>query len=187
PVLVDIDPTTLNLDLDCVGAALSPATRAVIPVHLAGMGVDVKALRTIVGSGVRIIEDAAHALPTVSNGSTVGACRDSDAAVFSFYATKTMTTGEGGMITTRDPQIASRCRIMRLHGIDRDAFDRYRSTKPAWFYDITAAGYKYNMPDTAAAIGRVQLRRSDRMHLRRSELAERYIAELGDLSLEMPL
>ena len=186
PVLVDVNPITLNIDLKSVEEALYPATRAVIPVHLAGLGVNIGELREIVGRDVRIVEDAAHAIPTISNGLRVGACQNSDVSVFSFYATKTMTTGEGGMITTRDPEIASRCRVMRLHGIDRDAFDRYRSDKPAWFYDVVAAGYKYNMPDTAAALGRVQLRRSDEMHQRRSALAEQYMEQLAGLPLEIP-
>lgn len=186
PVLVDVNPATLNIDINRVAESLTPSTRAVIPVHLAGLGVDIQTLRDLVGHDVRIIEDAAHALPTETQGTRVGACRHSDAAVFSFYATKTMTTGEGGMITTRDPEIASRSRVMRLHGIDRDAFDRYRSNKPTWFYDVVAAGFKYNLPDPAAAMGRVQLHRSDEMHRRRSGLAERYILELSDLPLELP-
>lgn len=186
PVLVDVDPITLNIDIQGVAEALTPATKAVIPVHLAGLGVDIAALRAIVGKNVRIIEDAAHALPTVTDGAVVGACEHSDAAVFSFYATKTITTGEGGMITTRDPDIAARARVMRLHGIDRDAFDRYRSEKPGWFYDVVAAGFKYNLPDPAAAMGRVQLSRSASMHARRSALAERYLGALTQLPVELP-
>lgn len=186
PVLVDVDPVTLNIDLPSVAEALTPATKAVIPVHLAGLGVDLKALRTIVGPGVRIIEDAAHALPTITAGARVGDCQHSDVAVFSFYATKTITTGEGGMITTRDPSIAARARVMRLHGIDRNAFDRYRSDKPSWFYDVVAAGFKYNLADPAAAMGRVQLRRSAGMHARRQELAEHYLDSLAGLAVRTP-
>lgn len=186
PVLVDVDPITLNIDMQRVADALTPATKAVIPVHLAGLGVDIAALRAIVGQNVRIIEDAAHALPTVTDGALVGACEDSDAAVFSFYATKTITTGEGGMITTRDPEIAARARVMRLHGIDRDSFDRYRSEKPGWFYDVVAAGFKYNLPDPAAAMGRVQLSRSPAMHARRQELAEGYLDAFSELPVQLP-
>jgi dTDP-4-amino-4,6-dideoxygalactose transaminase len=186
PVLVDIDPVKLNIDLQRVAEALTPDTRAVLPVHLAGLGVDIRSLRAIVGPDVKIIEDAAHALPTVTSGSRVGACEHSDAAVFSFYATKTITTGEGGMITTRDPAIATRARVMRLHGIDRDAFDRYRSDKPAWFYDVVAAGFKYNLTDPAAAMGRVQLARSEEMHARRQELAEGYLKAFADLPVVLP-
>jgi dTDP-4-amino-4,6-dideoxygalactose transaminase len=186
PVLVDVDERTLNLDLEAVAKAITPRTRAVIPVHMAGLAVDVRALRSVVGPNVRIIEDAAHALPTVTDGILVGTCADSDAAVFSFYATKTITTGEGGMVTTRHPELAARIRVMRLHGIDRDAFDRYRSERPAWAYDVIAPGYKYNMPDPAAAIGRVQLRRSKDMHARRSEIAERYLEAFAELPLDLP-
>lgn len=187
PVLVDVDPDTLNVDLDAVARALTPATKAVIPVHMAGLGVDIAVLRDIVGPRVRIIEDAAHALPTVTGRAHVGACEHSDAAVFSFYATKTITTGEGGMITTRDLELATRARIMRLHGIDRDAFDRYRSHKPAWFYDVVAAGFKYNLPDPAAAMGRVQMRRSAEMHARRQELSQRYLEAFSDLPVKLPV
>ncbi len=186
PVLVDVESDTLNIDLERVADALTPHTRAVIPVHFAGLGVDMRALREVVGAEVRIIEDAAHALPTVAGGVMVGECRYSDAAVFSFYATKTITTGEGGMLTTRDPEIAARARIMRLHGIDRDAFNRYRSDKPAWFYDVVAAGFKYNLTDPAAAMGRAQLARSDGMQRRRQELAMSYLQACEQLPVVSP-
>lgn len=186
PVLVDVDANTLNVDLERVAAALTPRTRAVIPVHFAGLGVDVRRLREVVGTDVRIIEDAAHALPTVTGGNMVGECRHSDAAVFSFYATKTITSGEGGMLTTRDPELATRARVMRLHGIDRDSFNRYRSDKPAWFYDVVAAGYKYNLTDPAAAMGRVQLARSAQMHARRTAIAENYLGAFADLPVSLP-
>lgn len=186
PVLVDVEPDTLNISLDAVAANLTAGTAAVIPVHFAGLGVDVARLREAVGPDVRIIEDAAHALPTVTAGSRVGACEHSDAAVFSFYATKTITTGEGGMLTTKQSAIADRARIMRLHGIDRDAFNRYRSDKPSWFYDVVAAGYKYNLPDPAAALGRVQLARSAQMHERREAIARRYREALTGLPVSPP-
>lgn len=187
PVIVDVEPDTLNIDLDAVAGAVTSATRAVIPVHFAGLPVDLGALRAAVGApDIRIIEDAAHALPASGPDGFVGTAAASDAAVFSFYATKTITTGEGGMITTRDPDIAARCRVMRLHGIDRDAFDRYTSDKPSWAYDVVAPGYKYNMPDTAAAMGRVQLARSHQMRLRRQEIAERYAKQFADLPVQPP-
>ncbi len=186
PVLVDVDPRTLNLDLARVAEALGPRTRAVMPVHLAGLGVDIAALRELVGESVRIVEDAAHALPTSTAGALVGACEHSDAAVFSFYATKTITTGEGGMLTTRDPAIAARARIMRLHGIDRDAFNRYAVDSPGWVYDVVAPGFKYNMGDPAAAMGRAQLARSGQMHARRQRIADRYLEALSDLPLVLP-
>ncbi|TXH31525.1 MAG: DegT/DnrJ/EryC1/StrS aminotransferase family protein [Actinobacteria bacterium] len=187
PVIVDVEPDTLNIDLDAVAGAVTSATRAVIPVHFAGLPVDLRALRAAVGADdIRIIEDAAHALPASGPDGLVGTAAASDAAVFSFYATKTITTGEGGMITTRDPDIAARCRVMRLHGIDRDAFDRYTSDKPSWAYDVVAPGYKYNMPDTAAAMGRVQLARAHAMQQRRQQIAERYTAEFADLPVRLP-
>jgi hypothetical protein len=107
--------------------------------------------------GLRVIEDAAHALPTTYHGAPIGTL-ESDATVFSFYANKTLATGEGGMIVTRDPAIAKRCKLMRLHGIDRDAFDRYTSTKPAWFYEVVAPGYHYNLTDVASCMGIHQLK-----------------------------
>ncbi|MCB9411289.1 MAG: DegT/DnrJ/EryC1/StrS aminotransferase family protein [Actinobacteria bacterium] len=186
PVIVDVDAETLNLSLDAVEAALSPATRAVVPVHFAGLPLDVASLRALLPGSVRIVEDAAHALPAVRDGETVGEARFSDAVAFSFYATKTVTTGEGGMLTTRDSEIAARAKVMRLHGIDRDAFDRYTSTKPAWAYDVVAAGFKYNMPDTAAAMGRVQLGKAELMRSRRESIAARYAAELEGLGLTLP-
>lgn len=187
PVIVDVDPITLNIDIHRARAAVNDSTKAVIVVHFAGLSVDMKALSAAFdGTGVRIIEDAAHALPTRSAGVMIGSAQLSDAAVFSFYANKTMTTGEGGMVTTRDPEIARRVRIMRLHGIDRDVFDRYRSSRPAWFYDIVAPGFKYNLTDSAAALGRVQLRRVEAMASRRGELADRYLDSMRDLPLELP-
>lgn len=187
PVIVDVDRETLNISLDAIEAALTDRTKAIMPVHFAGLPVDLVGVREIVsGRDVHIVEDAAHALPALGSSGLVGNCGSSDAAVFSFYATKTMTTGEGGMIATRDPRIASRARVMRLHGIDRDAFDRYVSVKPAWAYDVVAPGFKYNMPDIAAAMGRVQLKRADEMHARRSAIAEFYSSELKDTAVETP-
>jgi dTDP-4-amino-4,6-dideoxygalactose transaminase len=186
PVLVDCDPVTLNLDLAAVSAALSPRTRAVMPVHFAGLPVDVATLRALVGQDIRIIEDAAHALPSRWSGHLVGTCQWSDACVFSFYATKPITTGEGGMLTTADPLLAERVRRMRLHGIDRDAFHRFRTTKAGWMYDVVAAGHKYNLADPAAAMGRVQLRRALPMYERRRQIAHHYREEFKGLPLILP-
>ncbi len=186
PVIVDIDPATLNISIEAVATALTPRTRAVMPVHMAGLPVDVRALSEVVGEGVSIVEDAAHALPAVGPDEHVGDCRFSTACVFSFYATKTVTTGEGGMITTRNAALADRARVMRLHGIDRDAFDRYTSQRPAWFYDVIAAGYKYNMSDMAAAMGRVQLRRAEEMRKRREWIAQSYINAFQSLPVTLP-
>ena len=187
PVIVDIDPVTLNIDTDAIERAITPRTKAVIPVHFAGLSVDMPRLRRALnGRPIAIIEDAAHALPTVGPDGLVGTCSGSDVTVFSFYATKTITTGEGGMMTTRNPEIAKRAREMRLHGIDRDSFDRYTSDRPSWAYDVIAPGFKYNMPDTAAAMGRVQLARADIMHKRRQFIAEHYLAQFADLPLNLP-
>jgi dTDP-4-amino-4,6-dideoxygalactose transaminase len=106
--------------------------------------------------------------------------------VFSFYANKTLATGEGGMVVTADPAVAARCRVMRLHGIDRDAFDRFRSERPAWYYEIVAPGFKYNLPDLAAAVGIHQLRRVRAMQQRRDDIASRYDAALADLPVLCP-
>ncbi|MGH1561482.1 DegT/DnrJ/EryC1/StrS family aminotransferase [Mumia sp. DW29H23] len=187
PVVVDVDPATLNLDAATVEAALTPRTRAVVVVHFAGRAADTAAVAAVAHPrGVRVVEDAAHALPASSGGSVVGAARHSDAAVFSFYATKTVTTGEGGMLTTRDPAVAERARTMRLHGIDRDAFDRYRTTSATWEYDVVAPGFKNNLPDPAAAMGRVQLRRAHAMRARRQEVADRYADAWRGLPIECP-
>jgi dTDP-4-amino-4,6-dideoxygalactose transaminase len=134
---------------------------------------------------LRVIEDAAHALPTVYRGKLVGAL-ESDATVYSFYATKTVTTGEGGMIVTRDAELARRCRVMRLHGISRDVFDRYTSTKPAWHYEVVAPGFKYNLTDLAAAVGIQQLKKAWQFQARRQALAESYTAAFANLPLILP-
>ncbi|QYG02263.1 DegT/DnrJ/EryC1/StrS aminotransferase family protein [Massilia sp. NP310] len=186
PVFVDADPHTLNLDPAAVAAAITPRTRAIVAVHFAGMAADMDAIgRLARRHGLRVIEDAAHAFPTRHRGRLVGTL-DSDVAVFSFYANKTMTTGEGGMVVTRDPRLAERIRCMRLHGISRDAFDRYTARTPSWYYEVVAAGFKYNLTDIASAIGIEQLRKIDRFQQRRTALAERYDAALAGLPLTLP-
>jgi dTDP-4-amino-4,6-dideoxygalactose transaminase len=186
-VLVDIDPRTLNISPHAVRQAITDKTKAVIVVHFAGLAADMPAIREAIGNRpIALVEDAAHALPTVGPDGLVGTGEHSDAVVFSFYATKTMTTGEGGMVTTRDPRLAARMRVMRLHGIDRDAFDRYTSERPSWVYDVVAPGFKYNMPDVSAAMGRVQLTRSAAMQRRREELALLYLDALRQLPVRLP-
>ncbi len=186
PVLVDVDPDTLNMQAAAVEAAITPRTRAVIPVHYAGLACDMDPILALAAKhGLRVVEDAAHAFPTVYNGKLVGTL-GSDATVFSFYANKTMTTGEGGMVVTRDAALAARVRLMRIHGIKQDAFARYTSRTPAWFYEVVAAGFKYNLTDIAAAIGVQQLRKIDRFLLRRKELAHAYTQALKDLPLVLP-
>lgn len=186
PVFVDVDPRTLNIDFEAAERAVTSRTKAIVPVHFAGLPVPRDTLAQLaLKHGLRVIEDAAHAFPVVNGARMVGDS-SSDAVVFSFYATKTMTTGEGGMLVTRDPEIARRARVMRLHGISRDVFNRYTSKKPGWHYEVIAPGFKYNLPDTAAAMGRVQLTRATGMAVARERIAERYNAGLSGLPLALP-
>ena len=185
-VLVDVDPVTLNMDPTALEAAITPRTKAILPVHYSGLACDMDAIYAVAQRhGLKVVEDAAHSLPTTYKGATIGTL-PSAATVFSFYANKTMTTGEGGMVITRDEALAARMRVMRLHGISRDAFDRFTSTKPAWHYEIVAPGFKYNMTDMASAVGRVQLQRLPAFLARRQQLAARYMRELSDLPLVLP-
>jgi dTDP-4-amino-4,6-dideoxygalactose transaminase len=186
PVFVDIDSSTFNIDPARIEAAITSRTKAIIPVHFAGLACDMDAIMTIARKyGLKVVEDAAHALPTTCNGRMIGSL-DSDATVYSFYATKTITTGEGGMIVTRDPEVAKRSRIMRLHGISRDAFDRYTSTKPAWHYEVVAPGCKYNMTDVAASLGIHQLKKAWRFQKKREAMAVRYDEAFRDLPMILP-
>ncbi len=186
PVFVDIDPKTFNLDPAKIERAITERTKAIIPVHFAGLTCDMQPIIAIARRhGLKILEDAAHALPATYHSRLVGTL-DTDATVFSFYATKTITTGEGGMIVTRDEAIAERCRVMRLHGISRDAFDRYTSTKPAWHYEIIAPGFKYNLTDIASSIGLQQLKKAWAFQERRQDMAERYDEELAGLPITLP-
>jgi dTDP-4-amino-4,6-dideoxygalactose transaminase len=185
-VLVDIDPATLCIDVTAVEAAITPRTKAVIPVHYAGLAADMAALLPLARRhGLKVVEDAAHALPTTCGGQLVGTL-GSDVTVFSFYANKTMTTGEGGMVVTRDAAIAKRVQVMRLHGINRDAFDRFTAKAPSWYYEIVAPGFKYNLTDIASAMGIHQLRRSRGFQATRAAIAARYDAAFADLPLITP-
>lgn len=187
PVMVDVDPHTFNMTAESFRVAITPRTKAVMPVHFAGLACDMDPIITLAKlHNIKVIEDAAHALPTIYKGKLIGTL-DSDITVFSFYANKTMTTGEGGMVVTRNSEIASRCKVMRLHGISRDAFDRYVSTKPSWFYEVIAPGFKYNMPDIAAAIGIHQLKRLPGFQIKRNEMANIYKERLSDLPLDLPI
>lgn len=184
--LVDIDPATLNIDLAALEAAITPRTKAIMPVHYAGLAVDMDAVQAIARKhGVKVVEDAAHALPTTWRGKLIG-LHDSDAIVFSFYANKTMTTGEGGMLVTRNAELAARAKVMRLHGINRDAFDRFTAKVPSWYYEIVAPGFKYNLTDIAAALGLHQLQRIEGFQHKREHLAARFDAALADLPLVLP-
>lgn len=185
-VLVDIDPATLNIDVAAIEAAITPRTKAIVPVHYAGLAVDMLAVLDIARKhGLRVVEDAAHALPTTLEKELIGTL-GSDATVFSFYANKTMTTGEGGMLVTRNAELAKRAKVMRLHGMNRDAFDRFTAKVPSWYYEIVAPGFKYNLTDIAAALGLHQLKRLPAFQARREQIAAAYDAAFADLPLILP-
>ena len=186
PVLVDVDPVTLNIDPEKIRAAITPRTKAIMPVHYGGLACRMDAILAIAREhGLKVVEDAAHALPTTWRGTLVGQLQ-SDVTVFSFYANKTITTGEGGMAVTHNEALAQRMRTMRLHGMNRDAFDRFTSRIPAWYYEVVAPGFKYNMTDVAAAMGVEQLARLPHFVQRREVLARRYHEQLANLPLALP-
>jgi dTDP-4-amino-4,6-dideoxygalactose transaminase len=184
PVFVDIRPEDLNIDPDRIEAAVTGRTRAILPVHLGGTPADMDPILQIANRrGLSVVEDAAHAFPAAYKGRTVGSI--GDATCFSFYATKTITTAEGGMVCTDRDDWADRCRIMSLHGISKDAWNRY-GEKGSWRYGVTAPGFKYNMTDVAAAMGLVQLGKAERMRLRRQEIASRYTAAFQNIPALQP-
>ena len=185
--IIDVDPVTLNIDVKAIRDAITPNTKAIMPVHYAGLSCDMDEILLLAKEfGLKVVEDAAHALPTSYKGDMIGSL-ESDVTVFSFYANKTMTTGEGGMVVTRNSDLAKRMKIMRLHGMDRDAFDRFQSKKPAWYYEVVAPGFKYNMTDIAAAMGIHQLKKLPGFLDRRQYLAKRYFDSLSDLPLTLPM
>lgn len=188
PVFVDIDTETCNLLVGRVDEALRNDSRikAVLPVHFGGQACEMTELERICSArGVALVEDAAHAFPATSAGRSIGSI--GDATAFSFYVTKTLAVGEGGMLTTDDDMLAERARMMRLHGITRDVFDRYSAREPSWYYEVAGAGYKYNLTDIAAAIGLHQLRRADELRNRREAIANRYLEALADLPVRLPV
>ncbi|WP_028578830.1 DegT/DnrJ/EryC1/StrS family aminotransferase [Desulfogranum japonicum] len=186
PVFVDVSPDTLNIAPEKIESSITSRTKAIIPVHFAGLACDMDPILSIAQKyNLKVVEDAAHALPSTYKGSLIGSLQ-SDATVYSFYATKTVATGEGGMIVTHNAEIAKRCKIMRLHGISRDAFDRYTSTKPSWHYEVVAPGFKYNMTDIAASLGIHQLRKIWQFHEKRKALAVEYDKAFADLPLLLP-
>ena len=180
PVFVDVREKDFNINVDLIESAISERTRAIIPVHIAGLAAELDAIYDIAERyHLAVIEDAAHAFPATYNGHTIGAAPDRSkytfphAVAFSFYATKTITTAEGGMLTTDSDALADRVRTMALHGISKDAWKRY-TAEGSWYYEIVAPGFKYNMTDIAAGMGLVQLRKADRMRHRREEIAKKY-------------
>ena len=183
---LDVDPYTLNINIDHIRSAVTSRTKVIIVVHYAGLSCDMDKILSLADElNLKVVEDAAHALPTTYKGRIIGSLQ-SDATVFSFYANKTMTTGEGGMVVARDIDLIKRIKIMRLHGIDRDAFTRFQSKKPKWYYEVVAPGFKYNMTDIAAAIGIHQLKKLPKFLERRQYLVKRYLNKLADLPLTLP-
>jgi len=178
PVLVDCTRDTLNIDPADVARKVTPRTRAVVPVHFAGQPAAMDEILDIARRHrLKVVEDAAHALPASYRGRAVGTI--GDVTAFSFYATKNLTTGEGGMLTLTDATVADRLRSRRLHGMSRDAWRRY-SVQGSWRYDVSYPGFKYNMTDLAASMGLVQLRRLPALHRRRQEIVALYDALLHD-------
>ncbi len=186
PVLVDVLPESMLIDPAAVEAKLNERTKAIMPVHYAGYPADMDAINELAARvGAYVIDDAAHSLPTLYKGRKVGALADS--TCFSFYANKTITTaGEGGMLTTNDEELAGRARRLSLHGLSRDAWRRFDTNAP-WDYRILDAGFKYNLTDVAAAVGRAQLRRCDDLAAQRIDLAMQYSKLLNDVTGIKPL
>jgi dTDP-4-amino-4,6-dideoxygalactose transaminase len=186
PVFADIDPITMQIDPAQIERVLGPATRAFIAVDYGGHPCPIdEMVKMARARGVVVIQDAAHSLGAAVGTRPIGSI--ADVTAFSFYATKTITTGEGGMITTENPQIADRIRHLRLHGVRQDAWRRYKKAA-GWQYDVYEAGFKANMTDFQAALGRSQLRREPAMRARRTEIAARYttaFSAIDDL-VELP-
>jgi perosamine synthetase len=179
PVLVDCQPDTCNIDPDQIDRKITARTKAIIPVHFAGQPCDMGQIMDIArGYRLKVIEDAAHALPASYRGQPIGGI--GDITCFSFYATKPITTGEGGMSTTEHQEYADRMRIMSLHGISQDAWKRY-TAEGSWYYEILYPGYKYNLTDIAAAIGLEQLKKCDGFWEARQRIAAMYDAGFADL------
>lgn len=185
PVLVDVDPETLNIDPLQVERAIGPRTRAILPVHFAGHPVDLDRISALAdAAGLPVIEDAAHALPARYRGKLIGS--GSNPVAFSFYATKNLTTGEGGLLTGT-PGFLADARTLSLHGLSRDAWKRYDQSG-SWFYEVVAPGFKYNMADVQASIGLHQLRKLPLLQERRRAIVSRYHAAFASVSaLEIPV
>ncbi|MEC2111994.1 DegT/DnrJ/EryC1/StrS family aminotransferase [Bacillus stercoris] len=172
PVFADIDENTLNIDPVKLEAAVTPRTKAVVPVHFGGQSCDMDAILAIAQKhGLFVLEDAAHAVYTTYKHRMIGSI--GDATAFSFYATKNLATGEGGMLTTDDEELADKIRVLSLHGMSKAAWNRY-SSNGSWYYEVESPGYKMNMFDLQAALGLHQLKRLDDMQKRREEIAGRY-------------
>lgn len=193
PVLCDIDYESGLVTPGIIEAALKddPTVAACVVVHYGGQSAEMTnqngtgIVDICRAKGVRILVDAAHAFPAVDSYGPVGSV--GDITCFSFYANKTITSGEGGMLVTNDESLADRCRLMRLHGINRDVWDRFTSAASKWEYDVIAPGYKYNMADLNAAVGLAQLERAELMRRERQRCAARYLSNLADCpALDIP-
>jgi len=184
PVLVDCEPGTMLIDPKAVEAAITEKTRVIVPVHFAGRPADMTALEAIARPrGIKLLEDAAHAIETVHQGRKVGTI--ADATAFSFYVTKNVITGEGGMVTTQDEELAAWIKVAGLHGMSKDAWKRY-SDQGYKHYEVVFPGFKYNMMDLQASIGLHQLARVEENWEKRRRLWDRYLAAFGDLPLDLP-
>jgi len=187
PIFVDIEGDSFNIDCAAVEDVLKlhPEVKVIIPVHFAGQAANMTRIMELASTyNVKVMEDAAHALPTTHNNQIVGSI--ADITVFSFYANKTITTGEGGMVVTNNDEYAKRIGCMRLHGINKDVFDRFRSTQPAWYYEVIAPGFKYNMTDIAASLGIHQLKKAGALQQRRQLISLRYDEAFKTLPLLTP-
>ena len=187
PLFVDIEPDTLNIDVARMEEALQKHSdiKAMIPVHIAGQACDMDEIMALSEKyGVPVLEDAAHALPTTYKGRFIGTIGQLTA--FSFYATKTLATGEGGMVVCNNAEQAKRIKCMRLHGISKDVFDRYSAKKPSWYYEVVAPGFKYNLTDIASAIGLHQLKKVEQFRQRREWMAGEYDKAFANLPVDLP-
>lgn len=181
PVIIDVDEGTLNISVEQIERAITKKTKAIIPVHYGGQPCDLDEINDLARKyNLRVLEDAAHSLPATYKGKKIGTV--SEVTCFSFYATKTLSTGEGGMICTNNEELAERCAIMRLHGINRDAWKRY-SESGSWYYEVVAPGYKYNFTDLQASLGLPQLKKVDNMWNSRKAIAQKYTEAFKDLDL----
>lgn len=184
PVLVDCSAESFHMDIRAMEKSITPRTRAIVPVHYAGYPCDMDPILELAGRhGLTVIEDAAHAFPASYKGRMVGTI--GHLTCFSFYATKTITTGEGGMITTANKEYADRLRVLTLHGISRDAWNRY-AAQGSWRYDILETGYKYNLSDLQAALGLAQLPRAEELRQRRAAIAAQYSQALASIEAFHP-
>lgn len=184
PVFVDVDRETLMVNAATVESAITPRTRAIIPVHYAGAPVDIDAIREVAARhGIRVIEDAAHATGTYYKGRRIGS---GGTAIFSFHAIKNLTTAEGGMVVSDDPEFIDRIRRLKFHGLGVDAFDRHTQGRSPQA-EVLEPGYKYNMPDIAAVLGIRQLERIEEINRMRHSLAQYYREKLIDVDGVIPL